>query len=136
MLNVNNLKLVRRDTKQLLQRKLKFLKQRIYYLHIAYRHYRKALGALLVYDITKEKTFTALDHWLDNLRSHCEYDIQVLLVGNKLDEVKAEPSTRRVKTEDARKYAQKHNLMFIETSALEGDNVREAFMQLLEGTLS
>lgn len=88
---------------------------------------------MLVYDITKEKTFSGLDLWLDSLRSCTEYDVKILLVGNKLDEVKADPSKRKVKTEDALRYAQKQKLMFIETSALEGDNVREAFLQLLEG---
>jgi len=37
-----------------------------------YSHYRRALGALLVYDITKEETFLSLKSWLENLKAHAE----------------------------------------------------------------
>ncbi len=40
---------------------------------------------MLVYDITKEQSFANLRGWLDNLKSHAEQDICIMLVGNKLD---------------------------------------------------
>ena len=48
-------------------------------------HYRKALGAILVYDVTNESTFTNLKIWLENLRQNGEADLIIMLVGNKTD---------------------------------------------------
>jgi hypothetical protein len=31
-------------------------------------HYRRAVGALLVYDVTKEKTFESVAKWMDDLK--------------------------------------------------------------------
>ncbi len=55
------------------------------YRAITSAHYRKAVGALLVYDITKEKTFESLEKWLEEIRKHADQDIVLMLVGNKLD---------------------------------------------------
>ena len=54
-------------------------------LKIILRHYRKAVGALLVYDITKEKSFDNIPRWLEELRHLAEPDIVIMLCGNKLD---------------------------------------------------
>lgn len=43
------------------------------------------MGALLVYDITKHQTFQNIEKWYSELREHAEYNIVVLLVGNKTD---------------------------------------------------
>lgn len=91
------------------------------------------MGALLVYDITNEKTFASISQWLTDLRASAETNLKILLVGNKVDEVNADPSKRRVKPEEGLQFAKKNGLMFIETSALEGENVKEAFLELLEG---
>ena len=50
-----------------------------------------------------------------------------MLVGNKSDL----GSLRAVPTEDAKEYAQRENLFFMETSALEAINVETAFMTVL-----
>ena len=42
------------------------------YRAICSAHYRRALGALLVYDVTKENTFGNLKSWLENLKAHAE----------------------------------------------------------------
>ena len=62
------------------------------YRAICSAHYRRALGALLVYDVTKESTFMNLKVWLDNLKAHAEQDIIIILVGNKVDIVEEEDS--------------------------------------------
>ena len=51
-----------------------------------------------------------------------------MLVGNKSDL----RHLRAVKTEDAAAFAQKNKLAFIETSALENNNVNQAFENTLE----
>ena len=48
-------------------------------------HYRKSLGALLVYDITKEQTFKNIEKWINEVKDHAEPEIVLMLVGNKLD---------------------------------------------------
>ena len=55
------------------------------YRAITSAHYRRAVGALLVYDITNEKSFIATKRWMEELRDHAEPDIVIMLVGNKVD---------------------------------------------------
>jgi small GTP-binding protein len=73
------------------------------YRAITNAYYRNAVGALLVYDITKYSSFQNIERWFGELREHAEYNISVLLVGNKLDLAK---SSRAVSTEEASTYAQ------------------------------
>ena len=49
------------------------------------RHYRKSVGALVLYDITKRKTFENLDKWIKELKENADPDVIVMLVGNKVD---------------------------------------------------
>ena len=86
-------------------------------------------GALLVYDITKYETFANAERWLGELRAHAGQNISVILVGSKRDL----ESMRVVSQEEAMKFAEKHGMMFIETSALEDRNVDLAFEKLVTG---
>ncbi|CAN1236252.1 Ras-related protein RABA2a [Linum grandiflorum] len=86
-----------------------------------------ALGALLVYDVTKPTTFENVSRWLKELRDHADANIVVMLIGNKTDL----KHLRGVATEDAQGYAEKEGLSFIETSALEALNVEKAFQTIL-----
>lgn len=49
-----------------------------------YRYYRGAMGALLVYDITKPATFESVERWLSELRDHADPNIVIMLIGNKV----------------------------------------------------
>lgn len=98
---------------------------------ILFSYYRGAVGALLVYDITKSSTFSNVERWLKELREHADKDIVIMLVGNKCDLKHA----RAVNTKDAASFAEQHKLFFIETSALDSTNVTEAFKQILDGTI-
>jgi len=90
-------------------------------------YYRGAVGALIVYDITKAQSFKNVEKWLQELGEHADSDIVIMLVGNKTD-LKA---SREVATDDAKKFAQKSNLLYIETSALDGENIQLAFQQTI-----
>jgi GTPase SAR1 family protein len=57
-----------------------------------------------VYDISKYNTFQNIERWFAELREHAEYNICVLLVGNKSDL----KQNRAVQTEEASNYAKKH----------------------------
>jgi Ras-related protein Rab-11A len=97
------------------------------YRAITSAYYRGAVGALLVYDITKHETFANVERWLTELRDHADQNIVIMLVGNKSDL----RHLRAVTTEEATEFAEKHNLAFIETSALDATGVDTAFQQLL-----
>ncbi len=53
----------------------------------------------------------------------------MMLVGNKSDL----RHLRAVREDEAQAYAEKHKMMFIETSALDSTNVEDAFQNLLQG---
>ncbi|PIA47130.1 hypothetical protein AQUCO_01400080v1 [Aquilegia coerulea] len=97
------------------------------YRAITSAYYRGALGALLVYDVTKPTTFENVARWLKELRDHADSNIVIMLIGNKTDL----KHLRAVATEDAQSYAEKEGLSFIETSALEATNVEKAFQTIL-----
>lgn len=97
------------------------------YRAITSAYYRGALGALLVYDVTKPTTFENVSRWLKELRDHADSNIVIMLIGNKTDL----KHLRAVATEDAQSYAEKEGLSFIETSALEAINVENAFQTIL-----
>ncbi|KAI9176942.1 hypothetical protein LWI28_008940 [Acer negundo] len=97
------------------------------YRAITSAYYRGALGALLVYDVTKPTTFENVSRWLKELRDHADANIVIMMIGNKTDL----KHLRAVATEDAQSYAEKEGLSFIETSALEAINVEKAFQTIL-----
>ncbi|XP_012865361.1 PREDICTED: ras-related protein Rab-11A [Dipodomys ordii] len=91
------------------------------------RYYRGAVGALLVYDIAKHLTYENVERWLKELRDHADSNIVIMLVGNKSDL----RHLRAVPTDEARAFAEKNGLSFIETSALDSTNVEAAFQTIL-----
>ncbi|XP_052194250.1 ras-related protein RABA2a [Diospyros lotus] len=97
------------------------------YRAITSAYYRGALGALLVYDVTKPTTFENVSRWLKELRDHADANIVIMLIGNKTDL----KHLRAVATEDAQGFAEREGLSFIETSALEAINVEKAFQMIL-----
>ncbi|CAN4075563.1 unnamed protein product [Withania somnifera] len=97
------------------------------YRAITSAYYRGAVGALLVYDITRHVTFENVERWLKELRDHTDQNIVIMLVGNKADL----RHLRAVSTEDAQAFAERERTFFIETSALESLNVENAFTEVL-----
>lgn len=97
------------------------------YRAITSAYYRGAVGALLVYDVTRHSTFENVERWLRELRDHTDPNIVVMLVGNKSDL----RHLIAVQTEDAKSFAENESLYFMETSALESTNVENAFSEVL-----
>ncbi|KAM7501627.1 hypothetical protein LguiB_000531 [Lonicera macranthoides] len=86
-------------------------------------YYRGAVGALIVYDISRRTTFESIKRWLDELNTHCDTTAAKMLVGNKCDL----ENIRDVSVEEGKSLAEEEGLFFIETSALDSTNVRTAF---------
>uniref|UniRef100_A0A0D3BHM9 Uncharacterized protein n=1 Tax=Brassica oleracea var. oleracea TaxID=109376 RepID=A0A0D3BHM9_BRAOL len=97
------------------------------YRAITSAYYRGAVGALLVYDITKRQTFDNALRWLRELRDHADSNIVIMMAGNKSDL----NHLRSVAEEDGHNLAEKEGLSFLETSALEATNVEKAFQTIL-----
>lgn len=97
------------------------------YRAITSAYYRGAVGALLVYDVTRHSTFENVERWLRELRDHTDPNIVVMLIGNKSDL----RHLVAVSTEDGKSFAERESLFFMETSALEATNVENAFSEVL-----
>mmetsp|Transcript_48297 Transcript_48297/g.103568 ORF Transcript_48297/g.103568 Transcript_48297/m.103568 type:complete len:212 (-) Transcript_48297:84-719(-) len=102
------------------------------YRAITSTHYRRAVGALLVYDVTKQSTFQNCQKWMEELRQNAEPDIVIMLVGNKVDIAEKEPSARQVYYDAAAEFARQHGLFFSEASAVSAFNVKHVFEHLLQ----
>ena len=98
------------------------------YRAITSAYYRGAVGALLVYDISKRLTYDNVSRWLKELRDHADSNIVVMLVGNKKDL----RHMRQVNTDEAKDFCRSNKLFFIETSALADSNVNIAFETILK----
>uniref|UniRef100_A0A4W3IEE9 RAB18B, member RAS oncogene family n=1 Tax=Callorhinchus milii TaxID=7868 RepID=A0A4W3IEE9_CALMI len=86
------------------------------------------LAATIVYDVTRRDTFVRLDNWLNELETYCtRNDIVKMLVGNKIDK-----ENREVDRNEGLKFARKHSMLFIESSAKTRDGVQCAFEELVE----
>lgn len=97
------------------------------YRAITSAYYRGAVGALLVYDITKRQTFDNVQRWLRELRDHADSNIVIMMAGNKRDL----NHLRAVSEQDGQALAEKEGLSFLETSALEALNIEKAFQTIL-----
>lgn len=82
---------------------------------------------MLVYDITRRQTFDHIPRWLEELRAHADKNIVIILIGNKSDL----EDQRAIPTEDAKEFAEKEGLFFLETSAFNATNVESAFSTVL-----
>lgn len=98
------------------------------YKSIVSNYCRKALGCLLVFDITKKSTFESCREFITTIKQIAEPDCVIFLVGNKTDL----EESREVQQEEAKKFAAENKIYFIETSAANNSCVKEAFEKLFE----
>ena len=92
-------------------------------------YFQGCVGALLVYDVTRHNTFETIDSkWLKDFKKYVKKEGTYILIGNKIDL----NDDRVVSTEDGQKYAKQIDASdFIETSAKYGENVEQAFSNLV-----
>ena len=63
-------------------------------------------------------------NWLAQIDQHANPDVARILIATKCD------LESRVSAEDARNFAKEHNMSYLETSSMSGQNVQEAFQGL------
>ncbi|KAK9894263.1 ras-domain-containing protein [Cystobasidium minutum MCA 4210] len=94
-------------------------------------YYRNAAGAIICYDITRRSSFEALQAWISDARALASPDLVIVLVGNKLDD----EDNREVEYLEAARWAKENDLLFVEASALTGENVTQPFYLLARAIL-
>ncbi|KAG2416810.1 GTP-binding protein ryh1 [Aspergillus terreus] len=89
---------------------------------------RDSSVAVVVYDISNAKSFQNTRKWIDDVRGERGNDVIIVLVGNKTDL----NDKREVTTAQGEEEAKKNGLMFIETSAKVGHNVKQLFRRIAQ----
>ncbi|UJR28865.1 hypothetical protein I4U23_010088 [Adineta vaga] len=98
------------------------------YRTITTAYYRGAMGFILMYDITNEESFNAVQDWCTQIKMYSWDNAQVVLVGNKCDL----EQDRAVTLERGQRLADQLGLEFFETSAKENVNVKAVFERLVD----
>ena len=88
-------------------------------------YYKNSVCALVVYDVTNKDSFDSVKAWIDDCRAQCPKTILMVLVGNKTDL----DSERAVSTEEGEEFAKANNMQFFETSAKNGTNIEDVFVE-------
>mgnify|MGYP000150032099 CR=1 FL=1 len=78
------------------------------------------------FSITDRASFMNTSNWIEDVRSERGPDVVVMLVGNKTDL----SDRRQVSVEEGEELAKKEKVMFIETSAKAGYNIKALFRKL------
>lgn len=97
------------------------------YKSITAAYYKGAKGAMIVYDVTNQKSFENIDKWSSEIREKAAKTINLMVIGNKIDLT----DKIVVKSDEALNKGKMLDIPVMETSALDSTNVKEAFYQLL-----
>jgi small GTP-binding protein len=85
---------------------------------------------LLIFDITKYKTFKNLENWIKIINDNSSSKL-ICLVGNKNDL----SDHRQVSKEEALIFAEKHGLTYVETSAKSNERIEEVFLTVCDSLM-
>lgn len=91
-------------------------------------YYRGSHGIIMVYDVTSKKSFNNIEKWILESEESLDDKCIILLIGNKCDLI----NNRQVSYKEGLDFAIKKKFLFIETSALNGDNIETAFVSLVD----
>ena len=88
--------------------------------------YRGARGGLLLYDVTRRRTFLNIENWKEEAFTNLQKEVPLVLVANKVDL----EDSRVISTNEGEEYAKENNFIYVESSALTGENVEDAYVNL------
>ena len=89
---------------------------------------RDSSVAIVVYDVTNRTSFLNTSKWIDDVRGERGSDVIIVLVGNKTDL----GDKRQVSSDEGESKAKELGVMFIETSAKAGHNVKLLFRKIAQ----
>ena len=93
------------------------------------QYYRDAMGIVLAYDITNERSFKNVSRWIKDISANTERGkIEMILVGTKVDLT----DSRQVSLEESKALADSLSIAHFEVSSLTGERVREAFAHIAD----
>jgi len=94
-------------------------------------YYRGAIGILIVFDLTQNETFSHVKLWLNDAKNYARNECSIIIIGNKSDL----NEKRVVKKSLIENFCDEYNCLYIETSAINGENIQETFIKLSENIL-
>ncbi|KAK9762565.1 GTP-binding protein [Basidiobolus ranarum] len=89
-------------------------------------YYRGAMGIVLVFDVTDERSFNNVRNWIKNVEQHAHEGVNKIIVGNKCDIEDKKAITK----EQGQTFAEEFGVKYVETSAKANIGVEEAFFSL------
>ncbi|CAO3625377.1 unnamed protein product [Cunninghamella echinulata] len=87
---------------------------------------RDSSVGIIVYDITNRDSFINTTKWINDVIAERGNDVILALVGNKVDS----HDKRQISQEEAEKKAKQYNMIYLETSAKVGQNVKALFNKI------
>ena len=97
------------------------------------QHYRKATGAIFVYDVTKRSTFDSLVKWVKDFSDNVGGECVCALIGNKIDLIDKFNKPREVLYEEGKLFAKTHKMLFYEVSVVSNIMINECFSDIFQG---
>jgi small GTP-binding protein len=90
-------------------------------------YYSGAAGIILVFDVTRRRSFTELQKWVQEADESIGTRVPFLCVGNKTD-----LPDRAVPSDEAKRWAEDNGFLYLESSAKTGEGVADMFTVLAE----
>jgi len=98
------------------------------YKSITKSYIKGAHGIILIYDVTKRRTFEGIQNWVKQIKEQVSSRVCVALVANKIDE----KEKREVTEQEGIRLGKDIGYPFYEASAKDGININECFDNLIK----
>lgn len=98
------------------------------YRSVTKGYYSNSTCAIIVYDITNIKSFDSVKEWIEECKSYTNPNILLILAGNKSDL----SEERGVTEEEGKELANQYGMTFFESSAKDGKNINEIFINAIK----
>lgn len=95
-------------------------------------YYKGANCVIYCFDVTNKNTFNNLECWINESYKYLNKSVVKCLVGTKIDL----ENERKVSADQAKKFAQSHNINYFETSSLHNKGIEELFYFLNKQTIN
>jgi Ras-related protein Rab-6A len=93
---------------------------------------RDSSVAVIVFDVTNKQTFNSLDKWIEDVRNERGNSVVIAIVGNKIDKT----DERCVSKQEAELKSKQYGAIYQETSAKNGNNIKELFEEIASAITS